>query len=140
MVLKDTSLHYQIKSNDLNEAGIVASTIKKILKDSNVDPAIIRKVSIAVYEAEINVVIHSKGGEATVNIKDDYIGVRFVDIGPGIADIPMALSEGWSTASEFARGNGFGAGMGLPNIKALADEFNIMSCPDGTVLKIGFHL
>ncbi len=124
----------------MSEAGIVASTIKKILKEKKVDAAVVRKVAIAVYEAEINVVIHSKGGEATVNITDDYIGVGFSDIGPGIADIPMALSEGWSTASEFARGNGFGAGMGLPNIKALADDFNIMSSPDGTILKIGFQI
>jgi len=124
----------------MSEAGIVASTIKKILKEKKVDAAVVRKVAIAVYEAEINVVIHSKGGEATVNITDDYIGVGFSDIGPGIADIPMALSEGWSTASEFARGNGFGAGLGLPNIKALADDFNIMSSPDGTILKIGFQI
>lgn len=124
----------------MSEAGIVASTIKKTLKSKQIDPAVIRKVSIAVYEAEINVVIHSKGGEATVNITDDYIQVDFVDVGPGIADIPMALSEGWSTASDFARGNGFGAGMGLPNIKALTDEFNIMSSPDGTILKLGFNI
>lgn len=140
MALKDISLQYKIVSNDMTEAGIVASTIKKILKENSIDPAVIRKVSIAVYEAEINVVIHSRGGEAAVHINNDYIEVSFVDIGPGIADIPMALSEGWSTASEFARGNGFGAGMGLPNIKALADDFNLMSSPDGTSLKIGFHL
>lgn len=133
-------LNYKIKSNDMSEAGVVASTIKKILKEKAIDPAVIRKVAIAVYEAEINVVIHSKGGEANVEITDDYISVEFNDIGPGIADIPMALSEGWSTASEFARGNGFGAGMGLPNIKALTDDFNIMSSPDGTILKIGFHV
>lgn len=133
-------LNYKIKSNDMSEAGVVASTIKKILKEKAIDPAVIRKVAIAVYEAEINVVIHSKGGEAIVDITDDYISVEFNDIGPGIADIPMALSEGWSTASEFARGNGFGAGMGLPNIKALTDDFNIMSSPDGTILKIGFHV
>ena len=133
-------LHYKIVSNDMSEAGIVASTIKKTLKKMEIDPAIIRKVSIAVYEAEINVVIHSKGGEAAVNISEDYISVDFTDIGPGIRDIPMALSEGWSTASDFARGNGFGAGMGLPNIKALTDEFHIMSSPDGTILKLGFHI
>lgn len=124
----------------MNEAGVIASRVKKLLKEKNVDASIIRKVSIAVYEAEINVVIHSKGGEATVEITDNYLEVKFDDVGPGIDDIPMALSEGWSTASDFARGNGFGAGMGLPNIKACSDDFGLMSSPDGTHLKIGFNL
>ncbi len=124
----------------MSEAGVIASKVKKLLKEKEIDPVIIRKVSIAVYEAEINVVIHSQGGEATVHITDDYLEVKFDDVGPGIADIPMALSEGWSTASDFARGNGFGAGMGLPNIKACADDFGLMSAPDGTHLKIGFNL
>jgi len=140
MVSKDMFLKFQIKSNDLNEAGIVASTVKKILIEKKIDKATIRKVAIAVYEAEINVVIHSNGGSAEIEIKDNFIKVDFIDIGPGIDDIPMALSEGWSTASDYARGNGFGAGMGLPNIKALTDEFNIMSNPDGTILKIGFRI
>lgn len=130
--------NYKIKSHDMTEAGVVASTIKKYLTTKNIEKSVIRRVSIAVYEAEINVVIHSKGGEANVQINDNHIEVVFTDVGPGIDDIPMALSEGWSTASDYARGNGFGAGMGLPNIKALADEFNIMSSPDGTILKIGF--
>ncbi|XMB86867.1 anti-sigma regulatory factor [Mycoplasmatota bacterium WC44] len=133
-------MKYKIKSQDLSEAGIIASTIKKKLRQLNISNSVVRKVAIAVYEAEINVVIHSRGGDAEVFLSDGYIKIIFTDFGPGIDDIPAALSEGWSTASDYARGNGFGAGMGLPNIKALADEFNLMSSPGGTILKIGFNL
>lgn len=127
---------FSIEAMELENAGIVSSTIKKALIEKGISKPIIKRVSIAVYEAEINVVIHSYGGFCTYTIDDDKIKVIFEDSGPGIPDIEQALQPGYSTANQQAKCYGFGAGMGLMNIKNSCDEFNITSSPKGTTLEI----
>ncbi len=134
------NIEFDIKCNDIEEAGILSTTVKKILRTLKVNKSIIRRVSIACYEAEINVVIHSVGGKAHVSIIDNYLEIQFLDKGPGIEDIELAMQKGYSTASQYARNNGFGAGMGLPNIKESSDDFEITSSASGTKLVIGFNL
>lgn len=116
---------YQVSGDDFTRAGEASSSIKNKLKMLGVDSAAIRKVAIAMYEGEINMVIHANGGEITVTISDEDITMILADVGPGIADISKALKEGYSTAPEEVRALGFGAGMGLPNMKKSADEFQI---------------
>ena len=120
-------LHYEIDGKNFTIAGEASSGIKKVLKQLGVDPEIIRKVAISMYEGEINTVIHGKGGVADVFITSEEIRVVFNDRGPGIKDIDKAMQEGYSTASDEARELGFGAGMGLPNMKKYSDELNIKS-------------
>ncbi len=120
-------------------AGSASSDIKRELKKLNCSKELIRRVCIASYEAEINVVIHSFGGEAKLKIIDEVIYLEFIDSGPGIDNIDLAMLEGYSTASEEDRQNGFGAGMGLPNIKKSTDEMDIISDKNGTVLKLRFY-
>lgn len=127
---------FSIEAMDLENAGIASSTIKKALIQKGISKPLIKRVSIAVYEAEINVVIHSYGGVCTYTIDDDRIKVIFEDSGPGILDIEQALQPGYSTANQQAKCYGFGAGMGLMNIKNSSDEFNITSSPKGTTLEI----
>lgn len=127
---------FSIEAMDLENAGIASSTIKKALIQKGISKPLIKRVSIAVYEAEINVVIHSYGGVCTYTIDDDRIKVIFEDSGPGIPDIEQALQPGYSTANQQAKCYGFGAGMGLMNIKNSSDEFNITSSPKGTTLEI----
>lgn len=116
---------YQVSGDDFTRAGEASSSIKNKLKMLGVDSTAIRKVAIAMYEGEINMVIHANGGEITVTISDEDITMVLADVGPGIADISKALKEGYSTAPEEVRALGFGAGMGLPNMKKSADEFQI---------------
>lgn len=116
---------YQVSGDDFTRAGEASSSIKNKLKMLGVDSAAIRKVAIAMYEGEINMVIHANGGEITVTISDEDITMILADVGPGIADISKALKEGYSTAPEEVRALGFGAGMGLPNMKKSTDEFQI---------------
>lgn len=118
---------YEVIKDDFSRAGEASSDIKKKLRQVGIDNDIIRRVAIATYEAEINQVIHSHGGKVTLLIKDDRIELFFVDRGPGIENIEMAMKEGFSTASNKVREMGFGAGMGLPNIKRCSDEFYIES-------------
>lgn len=127
---------YEIEAMDLENAGRVSSVIKKTLIFERIDKAIIKRVSIAVYEAEINVVIHSYGGICSYVIDDEKIKVTFKDRGPGIPDIEQAIQPGFSTANSQAIYYGFGAGMGLMNIKNASDEFNISSSSEGTTLEI----
>lgn len=129
-----------IEANDLENAGYVSSHIKKMLKAHNVNKAIIKKVAIATYEAEINVVIHSYGGECRCSFHHNRIHVVFIDRGPGIPDINQAMKEGYSTASTQAINYGFGAGMGLSNIRKASDEFKLDSSPQGTILDIVIYL
>ncbi len=134
------SREYSIERNDIANAGTVASLTKRALRNRGLSREFIKQVTIGVYEAEINVVIHSYGGKAVVDITDEYIEVTFTDVGPGIPNIEQALTKGFSTASSYAIENGFGAGMGLPNIEAVSDEMDLQSSEDGTFLKIKFNI
>ena len=130
-------LHYDIDGSNLLAAGEVSSAVKKMLKQLGVAPAIVRKVSISMYEAEINTVIHAGGGFADVVITPEQINVKFTDHGPGIPDVSLAMKEGYSTATQEIREMGFGAGMGLPNMKSYSDEMNIHSVVgEGTTVEI----
>lgn len=131
---------YEIEHNDIGNAGTVASLTKRELKKRGFSREFVKQITIGVYEAEINVVIHSYGGKATVEITDEYIEITFNDKGPGIPNIDNAMTEGFSTASKYAIENGFGAGMGLPNIKAVSDEMDLTSSEDGTNLRIRFYV
>ena len=108
-------------------AGDVSARIKRHMKRLGIPSSIMRRVSVCTYEAEINLVIHSDGGQIDFEISEDRILVRARDVGPGIPDIDKAMTEGWSTASNEVRNMGFGAGMGLPNMKRNADDFHISS-------------
>jgi CBS domain-containing protein/anti-sigma regulatory factor (Ser/Thr protein kinase) len=112
---------------DFETAGRASTEIKKALKQRNIDPKIIRRVAIASYELEINQVVHSQGGTIGCSIQPDKVVIAASDTGPGIADVNLALPEGWSTANEWIRSLGFGAGMGLANTKRVSDEFTINS-------------
>ena len=130
-------LTYHVDGEDFASAGEASSATKKALKQLGFSSDIIRKVSIAMYEAEINMVIHAEGGDATVEISQDSIRIVMADRGPGIADIDLAMREGYSTAPEEVRNLGFGAGMGLPNIKKYSDDLKIETVPGvGTTLTI----
>ncbi|WP_432664216.1 anti-sigma regulatory factor [Wukongibacter baidiensis] len=134
-------LEYEIVKDDFARAGEASSSIKKVLRQLGIDSSVIRKTAIATYEAEINVVIHSEGGKITVYIKPDKIEIIAKDNGPGIKDIDLAMQKGFSTASNKVRELGFGAGMGLPNIKRSSDEFYIESeVGKGTTVKMVMNL
>ncbi len=122
-------------------AGEASAKIKRTLKKMGVSPAIIREAAIASYELELNLVIHSLGGSLTLEITGDMLRLVSEDCGPGIPDIPLAMTEGYSTASEAVRNMGFGAGMGLPNVKRHSHVFSIQSeVGTGTVINAGYHL
>ncbi|MEE1085553.1 MAG: ATP-binding protein [Schaedlerella sp.] len=116
---------YKVCGDDFTRAGEASSSIKNKLKMLGVDSSVIRRVAIAMYEGEINMVIHANGGNITVTISDEDITMVLADVGPGIPDISKALKEGYSTAPEEVRALGFGAGMGLPNMKKSTDDFHI---------------
>jgi len=131
------SLHFNISGEDFSLAGEASSNLKKILKQLGVDPEIIRRVAIAMYEGEMNMVIHANGGTTDVTITPDEIRLILRDDGPGIQDIELAMQEGYSTAPDRIREMGFGAGMGLPNIKRYTDELYITSeVGKGTTLEM----
>ena len=119
--------HFNVDGNDFTSAGEASVQVKKILRRIGIDAEAIRRVSIAMYEAEINMVIHAGGGGADVFISPDKITLVMTDHGPGIANIELAMREGYSTAPDNIRSLGFGAGMGLPNIKRYTDELHIES-------------
>ena len=122
--------------HDFELAGRASTEIKKALKNRNIDPKIIRRVAIASYELEINQVVHSHGGTISCSIHPDKVIIVASDTGPGIEDISLVLQEGWSTADEWIRSLGFGAGMGIPNTKRVSDEFLIESTPGvGTTVR-----
>ncbi|MBA4698625.1 MAG: ATP-binding protein [Ruminococcus sp.] len=132
---------YSISGDDFTRAGEASSDIKNKLKMLGVDNQAIRKVAISMYEGEINMVIHADGGKITVTISHEEIIMVLADKGPGIADISKAMQEGYSTAPEEVRSLGFGAGMGLPNMKKYSDEFQIESeLGVGTTVTMKVHL
>jgi anti-sigma regulatory factor (Ser/Thr protein kinase) len=132
---------YKIEGGDFTHAGDASSDVKKRLKQLNVDPFLIKRIVVALYEAEVNVVAHAYNGEIEVNIETDKVYIVLKDKGPGIPDIKQAMKEGFSTASAKVREMGFGAGMGLPNIQKNADVLNIDSIVgEGTTLEITTYL
>lgn len=120
-------LHYKVTDEDFTQAGEASADLKSRLKTIGFPTEVIRKVTIALYEGEINLVIHAGGGEIDVTVSDDRIHIVIRDEGPGIEDVDLAMSEGWSSAPDEIRSLGFGAGMGLPNMKKYADTFDIQS-------------
>ncbi|HAW86945.1 MAG: anti-sigma regulatory factor [Spirochaetes bacterium GWD1_61_31] len=120
-------LHFDVPGDDLSLAGKASSELKKALGRLGIDPVTIKRTAVAMYEAEINMVIHAHGGSADAEIGPAGIDIRLQDSGPGIPDLDMAMQEGYSTAPEAARELGFGAGMGLPNMKRNADDLRIES-------------
>ncbi len=118
-------LHYDVDGQDFTLAGATSANVKKRLRQLGLPPEVIRRVAIAMYEAEINMVIHADGGYIDVEITPEKIHIIFADKGPGIPDIEKAMQEGYSTASNEIRELGFGAGMGLPNIKSNSDSMKI---------------
>ncbi len=131
------NFNYKIKGGDFSAAGRASSEIKKILKKLNVNPKVIKRIVVALYEAEVNVVAHADKGSINAEIDSEKIRITVVDEGPGIADIDLAMTEGFSTASSKVREMGFGAGMGLPNMKKNADILNIKSkVGQGTMVEL----
>ena len=118
-------LHYDVSGTDFTLAGAASSDVKRTLKQLGISPDAIRNVAIAMYEGEINMVIHAGGGEIEVEITENDIRMVLEDHGPGIENVELAMKEGYSTAPDNIRSLGFGAGMGLPNIKKYTDDFKI---------------
>ena len=123
------SIHYQylVDGKDFTMAGEASSSLKQTLKMMNLNPDVIRRCAICMYEGEINMVIHAHGGQISVEISSDQIDMTLADTGPGIPNIELAMQEGWSTAPDDVRSLGFGAGMGLPNMKKYTDEMTVES-------------
>lgn len=118
-------LTYEISPDDFTRAGEASSDVKRKLKQMGVNPEAVRKVAIAMYEGEINMVIHARGGEITVEITPEQIRMELADVGPGIPNVELAMQAGYSTAPDEIRSLGFGAGMGLPNMKKYSDQMAI---------------
>lgn len=121
------NFHFIVDGNNFTLAGNASGQLKKNLRELGIAPEIVRRAAIAMYEGEINMVIHAGGGEADVKITEDLIEITLADKGPGIKDINAAMQEGYSTAPDDIRSLGFGAGMGLPNMKRYSDEMTIES-------------
>lgn len=123
--MSSLTLHYTVPGDDFTRAGEASGAVKKALKDLGFSHDLVRRVVIALYEAEINLVIHAGGGEIDVEISPECVSMVLTDHGPGIPDVALAMKEGYSTAPDNVRSLGFGAGMGLPNIKKYTDEMKI---------------
>ena len=134
-------LSYVVSGTDFTRAGEASGDVKRKLKTMGADPGAVRKVSIAMYEGEINMVIHANGGEIDVYITEDQVRMVLTDHGPGIADIEKAMQAGYSTAPDNVRTLGFGAGMGLPNMKKYSDSMEIRTkLGEGTVVEMIVNL
>ena len=132
---------YPVESRSFDTAGDASGRIKRILNKMGISSAVVREVAIASYELELNLVIHSLGGQLKLEMTGESLRLTSTDRGPGIPDIDLALQEGYSTASEDVRNMGFGAGMGLPNIKRHSHEFHIQSkAGEGTTIQCIYHL
>ncbi len=123
--MADVTFHFDVDGADFSSAGEASVKVKKKLRQLGVSPDVIRKVSIAMYEGEINMVIHAEGGVADVTVTDNEVVIVLADKGPGIPDVALAMKEGYSTARDNIRALGFGAGMGLPNMKKYTDSMKI---------------
>ena len=135
------NFHFSIDGDDFTSAGQASVQVKKLLRQLNFDADTIRRVSVAMYEGEINMVIHADGGDADVNVFDDSVEVILADKGPGIPDVDLAMQEGFSTAKDNIRSLGFGAGMGLPNMKRYSDDLSISTVVgEGTTVTMKFYV
>ena len=139
-ILSHEELTYHIMQNDFENAGHASTEIKKRLKSAQIHPQIIRRAAIASYELEMNIVVHSAGGTLLAEYTSDTLTITATDTGPGIEDVDEALEAGYSTASEWIRSLGFGAGMGLPNVQSVADTFEITSSEAGTRVRVTINL
>lgn len=129
---------FEVEGEDFIRAGTASSQLKKALKQLGVDPSVIKRAVVALYEAEVNVVAHAYRGKISIDILSDGVKMVLADEGPGIPDVPLAMTRGYSTASTKVREMGFGAGMGLPNIEDNSDSLSIETeVGKGTVLNIG---
>ncbi len=138
---KKIKLEYEVGKEEFSKAGIASSNIKKVLNQIGIDSTIVRRVAIAAYESEINIVIHSEGGKIIAEISHDRIIIIAHDKGNGIENIENAMKKGFSTASNEAREMGFGAGMGLPNMKRTSDQFSIESSKGSdTIVEMIFNI
>ncbi len=139
--MSELTFRFVVPGDDYSRAGEASSTVKNRLKRLGIDPAAIRRVSIALYEGEINMVIHGGGGEVIVSVTPQRVDMVLEDHGKGIPDIALAMQEGYSTASDQARSLGFGAGMGLPNMKKYTDEIEVSSVVgQGTTVRMAVLL
>ena len=137
----DLKLNYEVDGGDLIQAGEASSKMKMTLKKMGLPPEVIRRASICMYEGEINMVIHADGGRVEVDVGMDTITIRLIDHGPGIPDVDQAMEEGFSTAGDVARDLGFGAGMGLPNMKRCSDDMQIdTQVGVGTTVTMMIHI
>ena len=137
-MIKET---FPVEAGNMTLAGDASARIKRQMKQLGIPASVVRRVSVGTYETEINLVIHSEGGRIDFEVSPEKITIRVVDQGPGIPDLKKAMTEGWSTASNEVRNMGFGAGMGLPNMKRNADEFTITSeVGKGTDIRMLFRI
>ena len=134
-------IEFKTESFNFETAGQASTELKKVLKNIGIETSLIRRISIASYELEINQVVHSTGGIMRYYLTPDKVRIEATDFGPGIEDTEKALTEGYTTATERIRSLGFGAGMGLPNAKRVSDFFSISSTPGkGTTVQADFYL
>lgn len=139
--MEPIKLTYHVEGGDLIGAGEASSKMKMALKKLDLPQETIRRAAICMYEGEINMVIHADGGRAEVEIAMDHITIRMIDSGPGIPDVDQAMEEGFSTAGDVARDLGFGAGMGLPNMKRCSDDMQIdTQVGVGTTVTMKIHI
>ncbi len=135
------TLKYKVESNDFENAGKVSDMVREELKKMKLDQEIIRRVSLALYQGEINMIIHANGGEISVEVTDNCITMRLCDTGPGINDVEAAMQEGFTTAGENLRSRGYGEGMGFTNMKKYTDEMTVHSkLGEGTRLEMKVYL
>ena len=135
------SRSFAIRGRDFERAGEASTEIKSLLKELEIDPAVIRRTVVIAFEAEMNIVMYADEGTVTFVLTDEDIGVEVADRGPGIPDLDLALQEGWSTATAELREMGFGFGMGLPNIRRNSDQFSVKSqVGEGTVVSARISL
>lgn len=138
---EELNFHFDVDGNDFTSAGEASVKVKKLMRQLGFSPEITRRVAIAMYEGEINMVIHANGGTADMYVGEDMIRIVLADEGPGIADVAAAMQEGYSTAPDNIRALGFGAGMGLPNMKHYSDEMIIDSVVGkGTTIELKFKV
>lgn len=135
------TLEFNVDGDDFIRAGEASASVKRTLKQLGLASGLIRRVAIAMYEAEINMVIHANGGKIEVELSDSNLRICLMDTGPGIENIDLAMKEGYSTATHEIRELGFGAGMGLPNMKRYSDNLNVTSTVGvGTTVTLSYNL